>query len=103
MATLLVLYGTPTDGTAFDDYYFGTHVALAKKIPNLARYSVTTSPPTGPDGSASPYHMVATLEFDSLADLGAGLGAPEGKAAAGDLANFATGGVTLYVCDTKDL
>ena len=34
--------------------------------------------------------------------LQAGLGSPEGQAAAADLANFATGGVTLIVVETED-
>ncbi|MBL8514234.1 MAG: EthD family reductase, partial [Betaproteobacteria bacterium] len=30
MAKLIALYKTPTDKAAFDDYYFGKHVPLAK-------------------------------------------------------------------------
>jgi uncharacterized protein (TIGR02118 family) len=46
--------------------------------------------------------LVATLYFDSMDSLKAGLGSAEGKAAAGDLANFADGGADLYFFDTKD-
>jgi len=35
--------------------------------------------------------------------LQAALSSPEGQAAANDLANFATGGVTLMVVETQDL
>src|ERR1700681_1144929 len=34
-------------------------------------------------------HLVATLYFDSLDVIKAGLASPQGRAAAGDLANFA--------------
>ncbi|MGH9023155.1 MAG: EthD family reductase [Acidimicrobiia bacterium] len=103
MATILVMYHTPADPKAFDDYYFGTHVDIAKKIPQLQRYSVNASPVTPFDGSTSPYHLVATLEFATIEDLGAGISSPEGQAAAGDLAHFAMAGATIYTFDTKDV
>jgi uncharacterized protein (TIGR02118 family) len=31
------------------------------------------------------------------------LTSPEGQAAAADIANFATGGVTMLVCDVQDI
>jgi uncharacterized protein (TIGR02118 family) len=46
-------------------------------------------------------HLVAILEFDSMADLGAALASSEGQAAAADLPNFASGGVTLLMYDSK--
>jgi uncharacterized protein (TIGR02118 family) len=46
---------------------------------------------------------VATLYFDSADALKAGLASAEGKAAAGDLANFADGGAELYFFDTKEV
>lgn len=33
MARLLVLYKTPTNPEAFDNYYQSVHIPLAKKIP----------------------------------------------------------------------
>jgi uncharacterized protein (TIGR02118 family) len=35
---IIVLYGPPTDPAAFEDYYANTHVPLAAKTPNLARF-----------------------------------------------------------------
>jgi len=102
MAKLIVLYGTPKSTADFDTYYFGTHVPIAKKIPGLRRYEVSSGPVATPQG-ASQYHMVAQLEFDSMAALGAALGSPEGKAAAGDLGKFATGGVELLVMETREI
>jgi uncharacterized protein (TIGR02118 family) len=101
VAQLLVLYKTPKDPKAFDAYYLSTHAPLAKKIPGLQKYEVSDGSVGGPGGGA--YHLVALLTFNSAADIGAGLGTPEGQAAAGDLGNFADGGVELLVFDTKTL
>ena len=101
VAKLLVLYKTPKDPKAFDAYYLSTHAPLAKKIPGLQKYEVSVGGVGGPGGG--PYHLVAMLTFNSVADIGAGLGTPEGQAAAGDLGNFADGGVELLVFDTKTL
>jgi uncharacterized protein (TIGR02118 family) len=96
LATLLVLYKTPTDAAAFDKHYAETHIPLAKKIPGLRSYRVSKGAAVTPAG-ASNVHLVATLTFDSMADLQKGLGSAEGAAAAGDLSNFASGGADLYM------
>jgi uncharacterized protein (TIGR02118 family) len=41
--------------------------------------------------------------FDSLDAIKAGLASPHGKAAAGDLANFAEGAAEFYFFDAKDV
>lgn len=102
MAKLIVLYKKPTDPKAFDDYYVATHIPLAKKIPGLKGYEVNQGPVASPAGE-SPYHLVATLEFASSDDIQKALTSPEGQAAAGDLSNFATGGVEMLVFDTKSV
>jgi hypothetical protein len=38
-----------------------------------------------------------------MAAVGAAFGSPEGKVAAGDVANFATGGADIAFFDTKDV
>ena len=43
------------------------------------------------------------LEFDSGEAALRALGTPEGAATAGDLANFADGGVDLMIFDTKQV
>jgi uncharacterized protein (TIGR02118 family) len=96
LATVLVLYKTPADPAAFDRYYAETHIPLAKKIPGVRSYTISKGAVATPAG-ASNIHLVATLAFDSFAALQAGLGSPEGAAAAADLPNFASGGVDLYM------
>jgi uncharacterized protein (TIGR02118 family) len=51
------------------------------------------------DGSTPPYHLQAELYFDSSDAMMAALGSPEGQAAAADVANFATGGVTMMTSE----
>ena len=99
MATLVALYNKPANAADFDKHYFDTHVPLAKKIPGLRKYEVSKGTVATP-GGPSDYHLVALLSFDSLADIGAAFASPEGKATAGDLANFAQAGAQLLICDT---
>ncbi|WP_248322737.1 EthD family reductase [Caballeronia sp. Sq4a] len=101
MAKLVALYKTPSDKQAFDAHYTSTHAPLAKKLPGLRRYELSTGPVTVAQGE-SPYHLVAVLEFDSLDAIRSALESPEGQATAGDLSNFAQAGVELLMFDTKD-
>ena len=99
MAQVLVLYNQPAAPPAFDRYYHEKHIPLARKIPGLRGYVISSSPVQALAGSA-PY-LVAILNFDSMADLSAALASPEGQAAAADLPNFASGGATLLIYDSK--
>ena len=98
-ARLFAIYRQPADPAAFDAYYFGTHVPLAKRIPGLRRYEVTRGDVMGMAGKHDAY-LVAILEFDSLAAIGAAMGSPEGRATAADLDNFAAAGVDILFSET---
>jgi uncharacterized protein (TIGR02118 family) len=100
MAKLVALYKKPADPAAFDAYYFSTHLPLAKKIAGLRHYEVNAGAITTPQGE-SPYHLIATMSFDSLAAIQQAVASPEGQATAADLANFAHAGVELLIFDTK--
>jgi uncharacterized protein (TIGR02118 family) len=100
MAKLVALYKKPQDTAAFDSHYFSVHVPLAKTIPGLRGYEVSTGAISSGTGESS-YHLVAVLAFDSLAAIQQALGSPEGQATAGDLANFAQAGVELLMFDSK--
>lgn len=95
MHIVSVCYRQPTDPAAFDDYYAGTHAPLALKVPGLV--SFITGKCRSLDRSEPPYYMVAKLGFETAESLKAGLTSPEMQAAGADVANFATGGVTMYV------
>jgi uncharacterized protein (TIGR02118 family) len=103
MAKVYAMYKRPADPAAFDRYYYGTHVPIAKRIPGLRHYEVTTGSVTAVGGADAPYHLIAVLTFDSLAAVEAALVSPEGQATAADLGNFATAGVDLYVADTQSI
>jgi len=100
MATLLVLYHQPADVKAFDAYYARTHIPIAKRLPGLRSYAINAGPVSSP-GGPSPYHLIAELTFDSLPDIQAALGSAEGRAAVGDLANFAQAGVTIAMYESR--
>ena len=100
MPQVLVLYNTPVDAAAFDHYYQATHIPIAKKIPGLQSYTISNGPVQALVGGPAP-HLLATLTFDSMVDLSAGLMSAEGQAAAADVANFATGGATLLIFDNR--
>jgi len=102
MARLVVMYKTPRDAGSFDAYYFEKHAPLARKIPGVRKYEVSRGAVASPAG-ASGYHLVAILQFDSLAAIQAGVGSPEGQAAVGDLKNFAGAGVDIFMFDTRDV
>jgi uncharacterized protein (TIGR02118 family) len=99
LTKIYALYRTPTDLAAFERYYFDRHVPLAKTIPGLRSYEVTRGPIAAMGGPA-PYHLVATLSFDSRSAIDAALASPQGQATASDLGNFATGGVDVLIADT---
>jgi uncharacterized protein (TIGR02118 family) len=101
MATLLALYKTPANPSAFDAHYTSTHAPLAKTLPGLKSYRLSKGPVNVGAGE-SPYYLVAILEFESLTAIQTALGSPEGQATAGDLANFAQAGVELLTFDTQD-
>ena len=102
MAHLVVMYKTPADATAFDKYYFSTHVPIAKKIPGLRNYQVSSGPvatPAGPSG----YYLVATLHFDDIGAIQAAMGRAEGQAAVADLANFVTSPPDIFMFDNREV
>ncbi len=88
------------EAVAFDKYYFEKHVPIAKKMKRLRRYSVNAGAVAAPAGGAAP-QLVARLEWDSMAELGAAMESPEGQAAKADLANFASGRATVLVFEER--
>ncbi len=99
-ATFLVLYSTPTDPAAFERHYRDVHAPLAKTLPGLRRYTLARQPQTV---RGSDCYLVATLEWDSIADLRAAMTSPEGRAAADDMATLTRlSDVQSMVCEPED-
>src|ERR1700739_522547 len=91
MAQVVVMYKTPKDTGAFDKYYAETHIPIAKNLPGRRKYEASGGQVGTPAGHSA-FHLIATLYFDSMADIQAAFGSAEGKAAAADVPKFATGG-----------
>lgn len=88
MARMIVIYKKPDDVAAFERHYFETHVPLAKQLPGLRRYEVSTGPILSPAGPSDAW-MVATLHFDDMAALREAFASDIGKACAEDRVKFA--------------
>jgi uncharacterized protein (TIGR02118 family) len=100
MAQLVVIYKTPKDIAAFDKHYTEKHIPIAKKIPGVRKYEISQGQVASPNG-ASGVHLVAMLQFDNTAAIQKAFASPEGRAAAADVPNFATGGADLLLFDTR--
>jgi uncharacterized protein (TIGR02118 family) len=98
MVKIVVLYGEPTDAAAFEDHYTNTHLPLAAKIPDVARFEAGKVIGT-PDGGPVPYYRIAELWFDNPEAMQAALGSQEGQDTVGDIQNFATGGATVMITE----
>lgn len=100
MVKLTALFGHPQDPDEFEDYYANVHAPKVGKIPNLSRFDRAKIVAT-PDGSRPSHYRIADLWFESMDQLQSALGSPEGQAAAGDLQNFASGGITLLISEVE--
>ena len=101
MVKLVVAYRQPKDVKEFERRYHDEHVAMARRIPHLAR--IEFGKVAGMmDGSAAPYHRIAELYFNDQAALGAAGGSDEGKAAFGHAGEIASGGLDAMVVVVED-
>lgn len=98
MVKVVVVYGHPTDPEAFENYYSGTHLGLAAQIPHVSKVELSKFIGTPDGGKASQYRM-AEVYFESMEQLQAGMGSPEGVATVNDIPNFATGGVDVNIAE----
>ena len=96
MIKLTVLYGHPTDVTAFEEYYANMHLPKAAKMKGHTKLELTKFLST-PDGSKPDYHRMAEFWFSDPETMKSTMESPDGQATAADLVNFATGGATLLV------
>lgn len=100
MIQLTVLYGHPQDAAAFDRHYQEVHAPLARKIPRLKGFTINKPASLNPE-EQSPYYLIANLYFENMEEFHEALQSSEGRAAADDLANFATGGATLLAAEVR--
>lgn len=96
MIKVTFLYGHPKDPAAFEKHIVEVHNPLASKVKGIRR--VETAKTVGPDAK---YYRIHELWFDDVDAMQASLGSPEGAATKADVANFATGGVTVLVSEIE--
>ncbi|TPM35317.1 EthD family reductase [Mesorhizobium sp. B2-3-5] len=104
MAKMVVVYRKPAHVDAFEKHYFGTHIPLAKKIPGLRKYEISSGPVTVIAGRPD-VHLIATVYFDDLDAMKKGFASPEGQAAGADRRLYAPdeSGVQMFVFDTREV
>ena len=95
MPRLVALYNAPDDPAAFDAHYRDVHASIVARYPGLRDVRLTT--PAGVGGRPAPFHLMAEMTFDSMADLEAALASEAGIESAKDLRNFAGAGVSLFI------
>ena len=96
MVKATVLYGHPTDADAFEKYYAETHTPIALSMKGVDKMELTKFV-SAPDGGKPAYYRMAELYFAGPAEMQLSMGSREGQATTADLANFATGGVTMII------
>ena len=96
MMKVTVLYGHPASPDEFEKYYGSTHLPLAAKTKGMARIELTKFVAAS-DGGKPAFYRMAELYFTTQAEMEQSMGSAEGKAMVADLANFATGGVTVVI------
>jgi len=98
MVKLTLLFGHPDDPDAFDRHFSETHLPLFAKVKERPRFELARTV-GAPDGGPAAYYQIAEMWFDSLEAMHELLETPEMKVAVGDLANFASGGVTIFASE----
>jgi len=100
MHRILALYPPPKDPVHFKKYYEEKHLPLAAQMPGLlsSRHSFAIEGITGP----SPYFCIWEGEFANEAAMAAASQSEIGQKVAADVANYATGGVTILHFDVAE-
>lgn len=96
MVKVLVIFGNPVDTQSFEQHFERVHRPLLAQIPQLQAFQVNTV--AGAAVGESSFHLVVELHFPSEEAMQEGLNSDQGQAMARDLANFASGGVTILLC-----
>lgn len=101
MIRITSLHGTPTDPETFDRYYRDVHTPIVQRIPGVRniRFGRTL---TTVDGEPAPYYLVSDVYFENKESLENALASAQMQEAIADVENFATGGVTIILCEYED-
>ena len=99
MAIVTVIYKQPKDTAAFEKYYAETHLPLVGANQQEIGFTMAelTKFASNVDGSAPAFYRQAELYFPSMDALKKGTATEGFKKVAGDLGNFATGGLDALI------
>ena len=99
MASIIVLFGRPTDPQGFDEQYWKEHIPIAKKMPGLKKYTVhkVVAAPRGEPA----FYQVVELEFENMDALKKALESPEARESGRQGFKIATGGITFLYTEPK--
>ncbi|WP_158211550.1 EthD family reductase [Alkalihalobacterium alkalinitrilicum] len=86
MAKVIIMYEQPKDADGFESYYFGVHLPLAKKIPNIKNEAIHRVVRT--QNTDLNLYLIVELEFESLEVLQQAMATPEADATVADLPNM---------------
>ena len=100
MHRVLALYPPPKDPAHFKKYYVERHLPLAAQMPGLlsSRHSFAIEGV----GAPAPYFCIWEGEFANEAAMAAATQSEIGQKVAADVANYATGGVTILHFDAAE-
>ena len=101
MIRIVSLHGHPQDAAEFERYYREVHTPLVQRIPGVRSIRFGRVLHTS-DGTPPPYYLVSDVYFDDAASLEAAQASEEMAAALADVPNFASGGVTIMICEYED-
>ena len=101
MVKVLILFGHPVDLTKFDYYFDQEHRKIISTIPNLQSSKIDYV--AGDVVGTNATYRIVELVFDTENDMQEGLNSKSGQLMASDYSNFATGGVSVLLCQTSDL
>jgi uncharacterized protein (TIGR02118 family) len=83
MVKMSVMYlGKPVDPSAFDAYYWNTHLPTVQRWPGVRRIALAKG------GPGDEFYQVCDIWFDTQADLDRALASPERKVSADDVKKF---------------
>jgi uncharacterized protein (TIGR02118 family) len=102
MIRVLALHNKPVKLSSYDDYYVNVHMPLVQRVPGVRSIRVGKVLRAA-DGGPPPYFLISEVYFDDEDALERALASPEMAAAFADVPNFATGGVSIMICDTEDI
>jgi uncharacterized protein (TIGR02118 family) len=101
MFKFVTLYRQVDDEIALDEFFSGTHLPLAERLPGLVRRELSRV--RGKPGGPSRYYLMFELYFDSAADFYGALESPTGQQLMAALVDWDTAGLlTWFYADTYE-